>query len=285
MRCQWPRGCTRNTEKQGYCDPHYRKLANAGLLRLNILVDAAPSRAVLNENLRRGRNFENLGKLTGISSRTLKNLRRDDTAYVRLSTAERLARLSLPPTRIGTIRRLHALMRRGFSRTEIALRTGIPRAGISHALYDAPIVAERTTTAVKELFETLSLEEWGPAPRTAAYAAKKNWAPPAAWIGIDIDDPNAQPDYGAEADTELFDEVDVIEIMAGHRRIDYHKCGKRIRAARDEAIYRFGTKHAAAWIGERVGCTARTVERVRARAVVNDEVEIPIVEQQLQKVA
>lgn len=96
----------------------------------------------------------------------------------------------VPP--LGTVRRVQALARLGWSSSELSRRLGHDRTYLAKVLTESKIEA---TTALKvaELYADLSMT-WCTTPtagRTAAEARAKGYPPPLAWNRID--DPNETP--------------------------------------------------------------------------------------------
>jgi len=90
----------------------------------------------------------------------------------------------VPP--LGTVRRVRALARLGWSSSELSRRLGHDRTYLAKVLTEAKIEA---TTALKvaELYADLSMT-WCTSPtarRTADEARAKGWPPPLAWDRID----------------------------------------------------------------------------------------------------
>lgn len=101
---------------------------------------------------------------------------------------------------LGTQRRIQALMRLGWSSTQIAEEAGFLHRnqvfGILKGQRGRPCryVERKTARAVGAAFERLSMRLPAPTPsraRTIAMAETNGWPPPLAWD--DIDDPNEEP--------------------------------------------------------------------------------------------
>lgn len=115
-------------------------------------------------------------------------------------TQQRLLAVPLPVGRaggerrvdgVGTCRRLRALARLGWTCEALA-----PRLDVSAERVAQWRVAVRVTAAtrvrVRTLYEVLE-NTAGPSSRLGALAARSGWWAPAAWDGLDMDDPAAAP--------------------------------------------------------------------------------------------
>jgi len=110
----------------------------------------------------------------------------------------------------GTLRRLRALCRVGWSRSHLGAMLGINKSNIEALIVGRAIVTKRTAAKVKRAYEA----NWQgpPAPTTphekagqtrARRAAERHgWPPPAAW-DLDIDEPDAEPSMPAGSSVGL----------------------------------------------------------------------------------
>jgi hypothetical protein len=141
---------------------------------------------------------------------------------------------------IGAQRRIHALMRLGWTSTDIAEAAGMGRREsvlrIVNGQKGKPTtwIERKTHAAITDVYERLSMRLPDPAPhraRTRAIAERKGFAPPLAWD--DIDDPDEQPATrrAATSVTDI-DEAVVLRVLAGERLI----C---TRAEKDEVMRRW----------------------------------------------
>jgi hypothetical protein len=104
----------------------------------------------------------------------------------------------------GTRRRIHALIAAGWSIT--AQAQDLDRDPRNHEQsIRRTWVTVRLATLVAEQYERL-WDQRSPdgigRSRALASARKYGYAPPMAWLGVDIDDPKAEPDFGDSVDTE-----------------------------------------------------------------------------------
>lgn len=149
---------------------------------------------------------------SGISHGTLSNLLRDD-AYDRnigVRTQERILAVPLPVERrraerrvdgTGTRRRRQGLARLGWSSDALAGRTTLSVHRLRR-LQIAPRVTAATRDEIRALYVQLENTP-GPSVEAARRAERKGWVLPAAWDGLDIDDPRAVPDLGARSGRPL----------------------------------------------------------------------------------
>lgn len=116
--------------------------------------------------------------------------------------------------KIGAVRRLQALMALGWPRRELARRAGWRGDALGALIYGRrQVLLLDTHRRIVYLYEALSGTP-GPSQRSRAIAATRGWATPLAWDDIDIDDPDARPDPGADG-VDTIDEVVVERILAG----------------------------------------------------------------------
>lgn len=106
----------------------------------------------------------------------------------------------------GTVRRLQALACLGWSVAALARRSGMHHQ-VLHAVGKAyPTVYLSTAHKVAALYDELSMtpaptsttSERVSASKARSHAARNGYAPPLAWEGVDIDDPDARPDVGRD---------------------------------------------------------------------------------------
>lgn len=141
---------------------------------------------------------------------------------------------------VGIVRRLCALQAIGWPDQAIAERLGCTKQAVSWLRCGNRTTANRETrAAVDRVYNELSGTP-GPSAQARRTAQRRGWAPPLAWD--DIDDPDAQPDYGESHDW----------------RWDR-------RAGRSEKVAELTREGLTAeQIAEHLGVTRRTVERLRA---------------------
>jgi len=119
-------------------------------------------------------------------------LPQDRAALVR---RRRRGRTPMVPA-LGAVRRVRALTAAGYTDADLAARAGLARESISRLRMGRP---ERVRQAVHEAIASTYRVLCGHTPERALRrwrthrALDLGWAPPAAWAGLDIDDPDAQP--------------------------------------------------------------------------------------------
>ncbi|SDR77481.1 helix-turn-helix domain-containing protein [Corynebacterium timonense] len=178
------RYCYIHAKHHGFTDPH---------------VDAAPTINKVRHLTENGWTLAAIADETGLSTHTIRILRRGSNTKVRTSTAKSIARIN-PARPTGNteripawpyIRRLHALQAAGWSQQQIAAYIGAKQQTVSRTSTRNP------TLITRELANRINTTIWedqhdapviGPPTPTAR---KNGWAPPAAWD--DIDDPDTHP--------------------------------------------------------------------------------------------
>lgn len=95
--------------------------------------------------------------------------------------------------KIGTVRRIQALLAIGWRHSDITAHMPGVRTGSAAALNQAgDRVSAATHRAVKAAYDDLSMRS-GPSKKTRTLASRMGYAPPLAWDDETIDDPQAQP--------------------------------------------------------------------------------------------
>jgi hypothetical protein len=206
--CCWPNGCPNKSKAQNYCNPHYTKLRAAGKL-VTGYVDPGPVRAHIEAHLARGENLADLATRAGLTRTGLSNIRRCCNKAVRVGAAQRILAVPLPPTYIGTVRRLQALARLGHLRYDIAAAAGLTWHSMKAASSPGRCHA-RLRIGIRVAYEQLS-----GSPGTSQFLIKRAqraaWPSPLAWHGVDMDDPAAVPDLGPVTRVTAADKVAEIE--------------------------------------------------------------------------
>jgi hypothetical protein len=159
--------------------------------------------------------------------------------------AARGTTLTVPVT--GTVRRVRALMRLGWTAARIGEQSGQGRAMVQRlSAACRPRVNVATERRVRQAFDVLS-GSVGPSARTAARARRAGWAPPLAWDCID--DPSDRPHGVAD------------DVSASRDR----------RAERRRQVADLTAKGVSVPVSAAVlGVTTRTVERDRHRNLMKE---------------
>lgn len=210
--CWWPR-CTRNTNRRsrncrGLCRHHYHVAYRAGRIRTG-LIDATPALIGITRFTARGRSIRTLADLTGEDYRTLSDLAAHRIARTQPRVIEAVLTVALPPSDIGCVRRVEALMALGHTVAGIADDMGVKLDTLRQAMVRHRF-SDRLALALVPEYERCSATA-GTSRRSIARGAAAGYAPPAAWEYIDIDDPHAVPDLGTETTVTVADRVAEIQ--------------------------------------------------------------------------
>ncbi len=134
----------------------------------------------------------------------------------------------------GTRRRLHALVAKGWSRSELARGLGMQRSNFGRILTSGLVTASthRATLALYDQLWRLDPEQHGVTARWAEQARRdarmRGWAPVGAWDDDTIDDPAAHPDWTGRCGTP--------EGRAAHYRIKTPACQPCRDARADQQV-------------------------------------------------
>jgi transcriptional regulator with XRE-family HTH domain len=163
----------------------------------------------------------------------------------------------------GTRRRLGALMALGYTTVELSAMLNGARSKVSTAAR-AERVTIHTRAAVKDLYDRLSMtvpELTVIRARTRAYALKQGHLPPLEWDDDLIDDPGFVPEAPTVEDGMSLTRYD-------ESLIDAALEGKRPALSPPERREAIAVLNERRWsarsIAKHIGCSAKTVERVRA---------------------
>jgi len=140
---------------------------------------------------------------------------------------------------VGTARRLQALAAIGWPQRELAARIGWRQSNLSALIAGRPVTAE-TARKVAALFDELQMVP-GPSEAARRRAVERGWVPPLAWDEETIDDPDAQPDLGAEGRVGFVDRY--LELSAlGLGDVEIASRLGISRASLERQLYRHGLK-------------------------------------------
>ncbi|MET9138856.1 hypothetical protein [Streptomyces parvulus] len=180
-------------------------------------VDADPIRQHVQMLRSYGLGVARIRELSGTGSSVTRLLYgmhgRPPSMQVRAKTADRITavrprlELAKPSALVdgtGTRRRLRALLVVGWHQAEQAARSGLDRKTVNDQTRGVTLVTFASTAlAVRDLYDRLwdvdpasqgVAERWITDARS--FAARRRWAPPAAWDDAYIDSPSAVPDLG-----------------------------------------------------------------------------------------
>lgn len=259
-----------------------RKLATWGRTP-NGWVDAAPVLEHVQALLAAGYGQNRIADLAGVSQSVIYTLLhgrpgagKPPTARLSGHTACRILALPLPSVDqladhtlidgTGTRRRLQALIAVGWTHLALSRELGWTNGNFSRLLHGyggKGLVQVRTRRAVVALYDRLwnITPPGGPDPRAIALARRHGWASPLAFDDEEIDDPNARPKGIQKSDDDrALDEIAVERAMRGYP-VHLHPAERREVVARLTAM-----GFSAAQIGERIGKTPRSVQRLRTGA-------------------
>jgi transcriptional regulator with XRE-family HTH domain len=171
------------------------------------LVDVAEVREYLDEMRRSGVGTRKIADTTGLSRSTVWQIVRGATSAVRPETRARVLSLPHPHELIayapglGASRRVRALHAMGWSFAEMARQLGWPSSRVSMLANHPGTIRRVSASEVKQLYQQLENQlppDTKAARRSRLRSQRYGWAGPAAWDGLDMDDPACRPDGGWE---------------------------------------------------------------------------------------
>ena len=198
-------------------------------------VDAEPVRQHLLLLIDYGISFEQTAKIAGLKATAVAGLLypmggRGIKQRMRAETADRILAVKPVPENLnelrpidatGTRRRLQALVAIGFPFMRLGEHLPIHPNQV-HYVASGRRVQAKTARAVADLYDQLWNQDpanYGIRPSTSLkvkrYAEAKGWAPPAAWDDDTIDDPDAQPDLGAQTPRYIALAENALELEKG----------------------------------------------------------------------
>ena len=205
-------GCGRRAIAQHRCKSCYYRHRCYGTIR-SLLVDVAPVRQRVAQHLARGRSWHALARLAGVDQAVVKAITTSQRQRVRATTARNILAVALPPTAVGTVRRVRALRRIGYTLEGIAAATGIAESHLRKVLRSGAI-SERVAMAVAKAYKRLSGTP-GPSRRAIRLAELAGYPAPLDWEEVDIDDPAAAPAKEGPSRPEHVDWVAVARAVTG----------------------------------------------------------------------
>ena len=222
-------------------------------------VDAGPVREHVRALQAAGIGYRRVAALAGVAASTVaKIIHSEPQRRVEPGTARRILAVRASMDTVsdggvidgtGTLRRLHGLHARGWSRRALAHRLGVEHNTLSH-IERTGTVSGRLARKVRVLYEEL----WDQAPpsstpaeraaitRTLRWAREHEWVVPALWDDEAIDDPSALPaDPGAE-DDDMTARLDELVFLASTGE-DLDRAARRLGWGRWEAARRRAVLH------------------------------------------
>lgn len=270
--------------------------------------------AILSRGHDAGMTHKQMGEQVGIDKSTVHGIMSGQVKTVHRKTYDKVRRLRITGAEPvgsgrtrhsgaitspdGTLRRLRALVGRGFPVKILAEMLDIPRSDLRIVVSEGRKRVYTTTAAdVRRLYEKLQdadPADYGVTPRWIAHnkerATAEGWAPPICWDDDTIDDPDAFAEWTGECGTVTGYNLHRKHEIHVRVSIDRHGqervnvlceacCKARIaekratedklaaRRAECEAFLREG--RAMRWIADELGMSTRTVQRVK-RDMDND---------------
>ena len=247
-------GCGRRAIAQRRCKSCYYRHRLYGTIQ-PLLVDVGPVRQRVAQHMERGRSWHALARLAGVDPAVVKAIATSRRQRVRHTTARNIMAVALPPTAVGTVRRVRALRRIGYTLDGVAAAAGIAESHLRRVLR-AGAVSERVAMAVAAAYERLSGTP-GPSRRAARVAELAGYPAPLDWEAVDIDDPAVAP---AEEGPPRPVQVDWVAVQ---RAVAGQPVGRRLtnQEAREAAATLLERGASTTLISKR---TKRNGQRVRA---------------------
>lgn len=161
----------------------------------------------LNQLLDQGASRRSIATASGVSLNAVKQILSGRRQRIRKSTAARLFAITsapqgnLPVDATGSTRRVRALMALGHPILDIRAASGINHTIMCNLLDgSAARIWGRSASAVADAYERMCMTV-GTSTRSLNRARREGWAPPAAWDGINVDDPATFPDVTGHCGT------------------------------------------------------------------------------------
>lgn len=166
----------------------------------------------------------NLGKQLAASPVTIQKILAVTPGQVPDRTNNPAAEPFVP--RIGTTRRLQALLYMGWGHQNMRAVSGLNTANLVHQ--QGRWVTRTTHDAVAAMYRDLSSRP-GPSSKARTYALQRGYRGPADWQNIDLD---TEPDTDELEDVSGVDEVAVQRVMDGDFTVNLNQAEKRLVVAR-----------------------------------------------------
>lgn len=217
MTCQRP-GCTEpaDTYTRGYCESDYRRRIRMGL---HGLVDPGPVLEHLAALRSLGWTWEQIAAAAGISPHVPYDLHHGTYRRLRKESADALLSVPLAPAashrgrdNTGARRRVQALSWMGWPAHEVARRAGCPTSTLRTLVLPGRRISYALAARISEVYEDLHMVP-GPSRGAAGKARGLGFAPPLAWDGGTIDDPDARPDLGEKVKRRVSAVQDAEELL------------------------------------------------------------------------
>ncbi len=167
--------------------------------------------------LANGATLRGIAAEAGMNTRHIGAVYRGEHAWIWPETEARILAVSIGWSQhipaAGTIRRIQALRRIGWTCDDIGARLGIS-AQATHGILNRKRVSRDMAARVADVYDALSMVP-GPSRILAKRAEARGALPPLAWDDDTIDDPAAWADLGSDVD-DTADPVAVDRLLTGH---------------------------------------------------------------------
>ncbi|TDP29895.1 hypothetical protein [Nocardia ignorata] len=186
------------------------------------IIDATPAQDHVNWLVSIGFNDSSVAAAAGLTQNTIRDFRLRKYSTARRQYAARVLAVTHIPTpdqesrnvpAIGTQRRIQALQAAGHTQAQIGTHLGWTQERVDKILRSKSVKG-RTFQQVCAVYDLLS-HQVGPSAIGKTRSARRGYAPPLAWEGIDIDHPDSTPILDAEPATGCVDEVLLQRIIEG----------------------------------------------------------------------
>lgn len=223
------KGCGRQATRRGMCGAHYNQQRERQIAYgrwQTVYTDAEPARQHIKKLQAAGVGLRRIEQLAGVNRKTLQWIMNGRTERgtapcqkITTANAERILAVPVPDVvhrvvaqhqcvpAIGTVRRLQALVRFGYTRRYLAQRLGISDQNATHLFRTSTkLVIAETAVKVERLFAELQLVQ-GPSVRAANEGRKRRWPLPFDWDEETIDNPAATPQRHLPSEGRRTDEA------------------------------------------------------------------------------
>jgi hypothetical protein len=139
----------------------------------------------------RGRRLATLAEIAGVNPRALTDLAADRVHKARPGLTQTVLNVPLPPSDVGTLRRIRALAVRGYTLANITTETGGTVSGLSKSVHRQQF-ADPVAYAIAHYYTRRILRP-GPSKEVTRRALRDGFEHPYAWHNRDIDNPHTKP--------------------------------------------------------------------------------------------
>jgi len=163
-------------------------------------VDPAPAAAHIRTLLAHNATQQSIADAAGTSTSQIWAILSGRRTTIRQATRDKILAVTVVEPggltdATGSTRRLRALLADGHAVADITAASGIDDTTITRIVAGANRnILRHTATAITQAYQVLSVSP-GTNARNRLRGGRENWARPAHWDGIDMDDPEAFPDW------------------------------------------------------------------------------------------